>query len=47
MANSNSFVTYSNEAILFNLLNDSNPNKLNEAYLIEKTWKYQKQYTQS
>ena len=30
MANSNSFVTYSNEAILFNLLNDSNPNNDND-----------------
>ena len=32
MANSNSFVTYSNEAILFNLLNDSNPNNDIENY---------------
>jgi TonB-linked SusC/RagA family outer membrane protein len=29
MANTNSYVTYSNEAILFNLLNDSNPNNDN------------------
>ena len=30
MANTNSFITYSNEAILFNLLNDSNPNNDND-----------------
>ena len=29
MANTNSFVTYSNEAILWNLLTDSNPNNDN------------------